>query len=336
MAWAELAAMRRRAATRHAEKEPKPPPTELDLEHLVIDFGERPVTALAFSADGRRLALSGGEGMPGPVSVMVVDLADPEQVTRLQAHRMGVHGLAWSEAGTLASASHDDAALLWDVGHPEPHIVLQASDARVSRQAVAFVGSDLFVADGLTWGAADANLWRVGPGGKDVVATVLGELGFAAMSATPEQDGLWVAIDRLRRPGPPIELRRLGPDGELQWAFASIDGRVSDLVALPDDRVAVAGETGEGWVRILDAMGAPHAERIFADRVRRIARSPDGQHLAIVTHTLEVIATDTLASVAEFSLQDGDSPLSVAWSPEGGHLAVGTASQEVHIYPWES
>ncbi len=72
------------------------------------------VTALAFSADGRRLA--SGAGFVES-AVRLWDVAAGREVARLEGHRTYVRSLLfWPDGETLASGSGDQTVHLWDLG----------------------------------------------------------------------------------------------------------------------------------------------------------------------------------------------------------------------------
>jgi WD40 repeat protein len=68
------------------------------------------VTCVAFSPDGRRLALGDGENY-----VTVWDADSGEELLSLEGHEAVVTAVAFSPDGKrLASASQDDSVRLWD------------------------------------------------------------------------------------------------------------------------------------------------------------------------------------------------------------------------------
>jgi dipeptidyl aminopeptidase/acylaminoacyl peptidase len=111
--------------------------------------------ALAYSADGARLAVVTGWG------VTLFDSAGGKRLRELRGHRGLIWGLAWSPGGpTLATASNDQTVRFWDA----------PTGREVSRftWGVGKVRSVAFAADGLTVAAGGYDgrivLWDVDDG----------------------------------------------------------------------------------------------------------------------------------------------------------------------------
>jgi RNA polymerase sigma factor (sigma-70 family) len=91
----------------------------------------------AFSPDGKILALSGADGI-----IRLVDLQSGKEWDRFQGHTEGVNAVAFAPDGqTLASASDDSTALIWDVTkvqRPVPPVkALKPADLEQCWQALA-------------------------------------------------------------------------------------------------------------------------------------------------------------------------------------------------------
>jgi WD40 repeat protein len=137
----------------------------------------KPRVALAISPDTRLLALSGPGG-----AVHVWDVLTARELTVLKGHTGAVHALAFAPHGkTLASASHDTTALIWDM----TRIARPARPARVAA-----------CADLETWWQALAD---------DDAANAFAAL--AALTAVPKDAVAWIK-DRVK-PVPPLDRRRV-------------------------------------------------------------------------------------------------------------------------------
>ena len=75
-------------------------------------LGKGPISDIAYSPDGTRLAVAGSVG------IWIYDTATLEEVDLLISHTGPVESAAFSPDGQLfASGSHDGTVLLWDFSH---------------------------------------------------------------------------------------------------------------------------------------------------------------------------------------------------------------------------
>lgn len=81
-------------------------------EVATLQCGEMPIKDVAFSPDGKLLAVASDDG---DCAIRIWDLSTRTQVQALRGHTQGVYALAWNRTGTvLASGSLDKTARLWD------------------------------------------------------------------------------------------------------------------------------------------------------------------------------------------------------------------------------
>ncbi len=105
--------------------------------------GDLAVSALAFSLDGRRLAVAAEDR-----SIFLWSMANGEMIGRLVGHTDRIAALAWHPDGRrLVSAGWDGTARVWDTTTCLPLILLNSHDGQV--QALAFTpdGQRLACAD---------------------------------------------------------------------------------------------------------------------------------------------------------------------------------------------
>jgi WD40 repeat protein len=213
--------------------------------------------ALAFSPDGRTLAISDGSS-----HVQLWDIADPSrprQTATLAGHTAEVNALAFSPDGrTLASGSMDDDAILWntsDLSHVTRMATL-AGDA-TSIDAVAFTrdGRYLLTDDD----DVQVDRWSAVPHRPFVAATLTGHTGavesvaispdnrILATGSVDQTAILWNISD----PERPARLARLTGFG----------GDVTALTFSPDGKTLVTGSDDSRMV-LWDVSDPAHPQEV--------------------------------------------------------------------------
>lgn len=128
----------------------------LEPVQCVIRTHHGPILALAFSADGKRIA-SGGSDMV----IRVWDAATGASIGEMHGHSGQINGLAFSVDGRyLASVADDGTARLWDAATLTPNRILRGHAGAVNAVAFSTASNQL-----LTGGADHTvRLWDINAG----------------------------------------------------------------------------------------------------------------------------------------------------------------------------
>lgn len=279
---------------------------------------------VAFSPDGRYLALGGDDG--------AVYLQDPAtgntKAGPLFGHRDIVRDLAFSADGRLlASASEDGTLWLWDVTFRSP-VGGSLPDSEGVLHSVAFSPDGRLLAAGGF--AGDVYVWDTAT--REVVRTLRTESALLTAVRFSPDGSLLVAA---------------GSEGELRlWSPATWDavGRIPvgpccDLAFSPDGTLlATAGY--DGLVALWDHRdpGATHAVHTLPPAaegaVSAVAFSPNGRLLAgaFMDGTAHIWdLTDSLLLTGPVGALCAEA-YSVAFSHDGGLLAVVGEGRRVHLW----
>ncbi len=315
---------------------------------VALDFGEQPASALAFSADGKRLAVSGGGMIHGPVGIHVFDVESGERTTVCTYHRMGVHDLAFASDGLLASVSHDYTAVIWNLEARDAICLLAEEWAgAVSRQSTVIAGNRLLVADGMTWVGNRASLhaFDLDTGAHRQWLTLPKKAGIGDLRLAPGMASVVALLaSDMREMEPPFDVLRLDLDGREIGRF-QFDHAIYHLEAARDGLVVIIGMSYEdddegtfAWT--IDLQGDAVARRKLGDHIGgSAARSSNGDRVAIgFEDRVEICAVDTLEPLARFSLDSH--VVGVAWSPDDRWIAAGTQDGKVQLLdprtsPWD-
>jgi WD40 repeat protein len=314
---------------------------------------DRPISALAISADGKLLAAASED-----LTISLWDLADGRHLGALRGHTDRIPALAWdpSSGGVLVSAGWDTTARVWSAHTLEPVILLNCHANEVTALAFSADGSRLACADS----ALAVHLWDFKA--RKVLHTLQGvQAEMHALAFSPDGTRLTAAAERavhlwdvqsgqpLTGSGPtPVSRTSLGvsPDGSRLvtngggaaprvWDAATHKvaltlegaGAIHEVAFSPDGRrIAGAADTA---VRLWDAVtgkvlaewDGPH------DPVTTLAFSRDGVTLASASRTgmavwLWRVADGEPILIIPDAL-DGCAVESLAFHPAGKLLAVG-------------
>lgn len=198
-----------------------------------LQGGSRPVIALAFSSDGTTLAASGGGLIPGAVDIRVFDVPSRELRKICHYHSMGVFNLAFDPGtGLLASASHDYSVVLWELERSDAIFLVGGPDAGISRTAAKFVGTQVVIADGMTFAGARATLTRADltSGDFQILFELDEGLGIDHLEVLPLDELVFVSAGD-QRSTEPSELRRVVALDGMKQARFPLDMSLYDLAA---------------------------------------------------------------------------------------------------------
>jgi len=317
------------------------------------------ITDCAWSGDGARLAVAGGEG-----PIMLITLAGSEtQARTLGEHALGSLAIAWNpRTASFASSGQDGVLMLWDA---------DAGTGRRLRHSTAWTEHLAYSADG-KWLASAAGkiitLWSgsgelvrdLAPCSGNAAGLAWADAGSEIVAATPA--GL--VLERLSAPAARREYPAPAPcltvapspngrvlatglaDGTVRFWYRAT-GRVSQmagygakvrltawsgnaryLATSSGPEIIVWDFAGKGPERSKPLEFALHTERVEA-----LAFQPQGQWLAAAARDgrISLWLPGKLDSPADVQLA-GDAPTVLRWSPNGRLLAAGERSGALTIF----
>ena len=300
-------------------------------EQCIVDESEgggrhRYATTLAISPDGRRVALN-----DQTTHIEVVDARDGRTLWKAGADLFGprslVTALSFSPDGRhVVSGDARGMVRLWDAesGHP-------CATAPFTLGPLAAVG---FYPDGGTVAAVahgenSIRFWPISPKPEPPAAMNHGDEVWD-LAFLPRGAQLISAGDDNR-----IRLWDVGRGAPVRTIGAH-ETLIAALATSPDGKALVSADYG-GHVRLRDLGRIDAPVRSLADfpgKVRTLAWSPDGRHLAIggnapVIHVWER-ETDRVLRVTP----PHEDTFGLAWSPDGSVLAAASHQRRISLWRW--
>lgn len=278
----------------------------------VLEGHTGPVTALAVSPDGATLASASWDA-----SVRLWPLSGGEPLA-LEGHRGNVNAVAFLSDGTLASAGHDAAVILWP---PERDATPVRADIPVPLSALVATADDRLFAGGV-----DGKVREV-----DRDGAIRGEIAVSTGPVTAlaaSEDGGYIAASSVRGgitlldAGSLTPVRTLGAAGVPVWSLAfSSNGRT--LLAGGADRIVREWDAGTGQQLgtapegpadpMAEYAGSPGAE-VFRACVACHTLDPDDGNRA--GPTLHGIFGRRIASVPDYRYSPAFREMDIVWTPE--------------------
>jgi len=316
--------------------------------------------ALAWSADGKRLVVGGGEGR-----LYLVDAASGA-VRQFGEHAPGVLELAWQPKGDLLAVGGQDGAVrLWDMNDPDaaPRMLHRATrwpaglGWRADGQRLAFAsGRDALVFDAT--GAAHAPLkghevtlshlaWR---GREELIAA-----GNGALYVDRLDSG---AIEQLVLEGTPLTLA-ISPDGRIAASgladgtmnfrylnnrkrsrMSGYEGKVEHTSWSGNSRYLATASSGASSVVVWDFSGKgpegsePLQLNAHEDRIEWLGFQPAGALLVSAGRDWRVALwrpARANRTAPDIQLLDGPAG-TTCWSPDGRRLALTQPAGKVRFF----
>ena len=279
------------------------------LKHTVA-AGAAPITALAYSPDGRRLATGSAAG-----EVVIRAAQSGAAIQRLQRHQAAVTALAFSPAGdTLYSAGAEPLLVAWDSerGQELAYLAAQAEDARSISELLATADGGRIIARARSSGGAQIRqfaadtLEPVDEGGAREYRGYDGEggIGYSGGRSLPAYPNdpqvgdltLWDLAS-----GDPIAAVSEG----FNWSLFT----GGDLTAATDDLLFIAFHEDRALLGVRASDGAQHAA-LIATTDGSLIRGFEGELAASLASALFLDATTLLSATHDNRL--------VLWSSADG------------------
>jgi WD40 repeat protein len=317
------------------------------------------VADLAWSPDGKQLAVAGGEGK--------VALADAEarSLVVIGEHMLGTLALAWQpHAKRFATAGQDGSVALWDAAGGREF--LRWKPAVSATQALAWSpdGDVLATAAGKSvslWSAQGEKIHAFAPAANSAVALAFDRPGTDLGVALNGE----IAVHRIEKsryesrrykwPAPCLTVNFSGngrflasgmADGTLHFwnrstgkdsQMRGYDGRVQ-VVSWSDNSKYLASCTGNELV-LWDFSGrGPEGSKPLVlsghtDRVDSLAWQPGGEHLVSGGRDWRLVLWRPGRAREPIDVQMADAEISaLRWAPDGKRVAVGEKQGRVSLY----
>lgn len=318
------------------------------------------VVDLAWSPDGRQLALAGGEG-----KVALAAVGDRLELGTLGEHLLGTLALAWQpHARRFATAGQDGAVALWDAAEAREFMRWKPGIGATQALAYGPAGDLLATATGKSvtlWSANGEKIHSFAPAASTAVALAFDrpgtDLGVALNGelAVHRIEKARYETRRYKWPAACLTVNFSGngrflasgmADGTLHFwnrstgkdsQMRGYDGKVQ-RVAWSDNSKYLASCTGNEMV-LWDFSGkGPEGSRPLVlnghtDRVDSFAWQPGGEHLLSGGRDWRLVLWRPGRAREPIDVQMTDGEVSaMRWSPDGKRVAVGEKQGRVSLF----
>ena len=291
----------------------------LGTRDLRLEGHSGEVVAVAFSADGQRIATASADN-----TARLWDATTGSTLHSLQGHKGKVVALAFSPDGRrIATASDDNTARLWDANTGSTLRSLEGHGGKVAAVAFSTDGQRIATASA----DATARLWDASTGSAlhslkghsdKVVAVAFSADGQRIATASADATArLW--------------------DANTGSALHSLEGHKSMVIAVafsPDgQRIATA--SADNTARLWDANTGStlHSLKGHKSMVMSVAFSADGQRIATASDDTTARLWDANTGSTLHSLKGHDKPVvAVAFSPDGQRIATASFDNTARLW----
>jgi len=295
---------------------------QLSLKEIVSEpIGQDTIEALAFSPDGKRLAVGAADGIIAVYSLAAASQAeDPVKMQKL--HAGFTSSIAWSPSGDgVLSAAADGSVRIWDPTTMQPRQSFNATPATHPAAVWSADAQKIALAQGRDFmqiidlqGTADPEMFNLPGTTRALLWLPTGELVGSDLKGK-------VAFFQ---PGKPDPVRAYEP--------ATSHKAVNSLSLSPTDPLLAVGYD-DGAIILIDPGTAKEVRQFPKGRsVGNVAWSPNGKVLAVSSIEFAVTFFDPQGKQLA-KLNIGYDMNGVSWSPDGRYVAA--ASDDHTFKIWE-